>query len=78
MDSKRRVALFRNGRNQSVRIPRGLELPGNEALVHKEGDRLIIEPAVTTSLLEYLRAASPLDIDFPEIEDEPVKPEEIF
>lgn len=29
----RQVRLFRNGRNQAVRIPRKLELPGNEALL---------------------------------------------
>ena len=37
------VSLFRNGRNQAVRIPVEFELPGEEALIRKEGNRLIIE-----------------------------------
>ena len=46
MSSIRRVRLFRNGSNQAVRIPRDLELPGDEALIRREGDRLILEPPV--------------------------------
>ena len=42
--SQRHVRLFRNGRNQALRIPREFELEGEEALIHKEGDRLIVEP----------------------------------
>ena len=30
MSSQRSVRLFRNGRNQAVRIPRDLELPGTD------------------------------------------------
>ena len=43
MDSKR-VSLFRNGRNQAVRIPREFELPGKEAIMRSEDGRLVIEP----------------------------------
>ena len=39
------VKLFKNGRNQAVRIPREFELPGEDAIIRKEGDRLIIETA---------------------------------
>jgi antitoxin VapB len=44
MATERHVRLFKNGCNQALRIPREFELPGNEAIVHKEGDRLIVEP----------------------------------
>jgi antitoxin VapB len=71
----RRVKLFTNGRNQAVRIPREFELPGDEALMRKEGDRLIIEPSSRKSLLAVLEQLEPLDEDFPEISDRP--PEEI-
>jgi antitoxin VapB len=71
---ERRVRLFRNGRNQAVRIPRELELPGEEALMRKEGDRLIIEPAAPRSLLAVLAALAPLDEDFPPIPDPPPDP----
>lgn len=65
----RHVKLFRNGRNQAVRIPREFELPGEDAVMRKEGDRLIIEPAKPTSLLGVLATLAPLDEDFPEISD---------
>ena len=58
---ERRVSLFRNGRNQAVRIPREFELPGTEARLRKDGDRLIIEPVAPTSLVAALRGLPPLD-----------------
>jgi antitoxin VapB len=67
----RRVKIFRNGRNQAVRIPREFELPGDEALLTKEGDRLILEAPPKTGLLAYLATAEALDEPFPEIEDLP-------
>jgi antitoxin VapB len=69
MSAPRRVRLFRNGRNQAVRIPREFEFPGEEALMHKEGDRLILEPARPASLLAVLDSLESLEETFPEIED---------
>jgi antitoxin VapB len=74
MGAGRRVRLFRNGRNQVVRIPREYELPGDEAVLRREGDRLILEPAPPTSLLEVLKRLEPLDEEFPPIDDEPPGP----
>jgi antitoxin VapB len=71
VQTERIVRLFRNGRNQALRIPRDLELPGNEAVLHKEGNRLIVEPIRRPSVLELLASWEPLDEDFPEIEDPP-------
>jgi antitoxin VapB len=65
----RNVKLFRNGRNQAIRIPREFELPGEDAIVRKEGARLIIEPTPPTSLLAVLATLAPLDEDFPPIHD---------
>jgi antitoxin VapB len=48
--SERYVKLFKNGRNQAVRIPREFELPRKDAIVRKEGQRLIIETAPPRSL----------------------------
>lgn len=67
----RPVKLFKNGRNQAVRIPREFELPGKDALVRKDGDRLIIEPAPPKSLLAVLATLKKLDEDFPAIPDAP-------
>jgi antitoxin VapB len=69
MSSVRTVKLFTNGRSQAVRIPREFELPGDTALLRKEGDRLIIEPAPAQSLLAVLAQLRPIDDAFPPMED---------
>lgn len=61
MDPERQVRLFRNGRNQALRIPRDLELPGHAATLRKEGPRLIVEPVARPSLLSVLARLKPLD-----------------
>ncbi len=67
--AERRVKLFKNGRNQAVRIPREFELPGDEAIMRREGNRLVIEPAAPQSLLALLATLQPLDEDFAPIKD---------
>jgi len=74
MSAERHVKVFRNGRNQAVRIPREFEFPGEEAIMRKEGDRLIIEPAPPKSLLAVLATLGPLEEDFPPISDVPPDP----
>jgi antitoxin VapB len=69
-DTERHVRLFRNGRNQALRIPRDLELEGDEAIVRKEGDRLIIEPVRKGRLLALLAAWTPLDEPFPDVDED--------
>src|SRR5436190_22320989 len=64
---RRQVRLFRNGRNQALRIPRDLELPGRTATLRKEGARLIVEPVAAPSLLGVLAKLTPLDEEFPPI-----------
>lgn len=70
----RTVSLFRNGRNQAIRIPAEFELPGDKATIRKDGDRLIIEPKVEEhdDLLTFLRSREPLgpEDDFPDIDDD--------
>jgi antitoxin VapB len=74
---ERHVKLFKNGRNQAVRIPREFELPGNEAIMRKEGDRLIIEPTQPKSLLAVLATLQPLDEKFPPIPELPIESVEL-
>ncbi|MES2723411.1 MAG: AbrB/MazE/SpoVT family DNA-binding domain-containing protein [Pseudomonadota bacterium] len=69
MTVHRHVKLFKNGRNQAVRIPREFELPGEDAIMHRDGDRLIIEIAPSKSLLAVLAKLSTLDEDFAQIDD---------
>jgi len=68
MHVERHVRLFKNGRNQALRIPRDLELPGDEAILRKEGNRLIVEPVARPSLLTVLAALKPIKEEFPRIE----------
>ena len=75
MNEIRHVRLFRNGRNQAVRIPVEFELPGDEALMRRDGDRLVIEPLAKRGLSALLASLEPLDEAFPEIADPPPTPE---
>lgn len=74
----REVRLFRNNRNQAVRIPVDLELPGDRALLRKDGDRLIIEPVRKAGLLGLLAQWEPLEETLPQIADAPAPREDIF
>jgi len=78
MQTQRHVRLFRNGRNQALRIPKEFEMEGNEAIIRKDGNRLIIEPVKKTGLLALLATWKPLAEDFPNIDDPHIKAEEIF
>ena len=79
MTAVHRARLFRNGRNQAVRIPRELELAADEVTICREGLRLIIEPVgCAPSLAEVLSRLEPLEEDFPEIADPPSRPEDMF
>lgn len=80
----REVKLFRNNRSQAIRIPVEFELPGDRALIRRDGERLVIEPVKAPSSLSELlgawRAEPPLapDDDFPEVSDVAAKPEDIL
>jgi antitoxin VapB len=74
----RAVKLFRNGANQAVRIPKEFELPGVDALIHREGNKLIIEPApqkpakgtaaALVLALEEMAKLGPIDEEFPDVD----------
>ena len=71
---ERRVKIFKNGTNRAVRLPRDFEFPGEDAIMRKEGRRIIIEPAPPKSLLAMLATLSPLEEEFPVIRDLPPEP----
>ncbi len=85
-EAGRHVRLFRNGANQAVRIPKEFEMPGVEAILHREGTRLILEPvlpqyekgspAAMLAMLEELSKLGPCDDDFPDVDEGllPVEP----
>jgi antitoxin VapB len=78
MPEQRHVRLFRNGRNQADRIPVEFELPGDEAIMHRDGDRLVIEPVRKRGLVALLKTMKPLEEIFPEIDDPVAAPENVF
>lgn len=67
----REARLFRNNRSQAVRIPVEFELPGEKVLIHREGNRLVIEPVPRRQLLDILRTLKPLGAEdaFPDAID---------
>ena len=78
MGEQRHVRLFRNGRNQAVRIPVEFELPGNEAIMRRDGDRLVIEPVRKRGLVALLKTMKPVDEQFPQIDDSVLPPEDVL
>ena len=57
----------------------GPGVPGSEVILHKEDDRLIVEPvARPRTLAEILPGLTPLTEDFPEFTDSPAQPEAIL
>ena len=74
----RAVKLFRNGANQAVRIPKEFELPGTQALMHREGNRLILElvpdrpkrgtAAALLAALDEMAKLGPIDEEFPDVD----------
>lgn len=75
----RRARLFKNGSNQSVRIPRELELPGAEVLIWRDGTRLVLEPVEKPRLAEVLASMEPLPLRdrLDDIEDPAPEPVEL-
>jgi antitoxin VapB len=45
------------------------ELPGDEAIMHREGGRLVIEPVRKRGPVALLKTMKPLEENFPEIHD---------
>ena len=68
--AERHVRLFRNGRNQAIRIPREFELEGEEAIIYRDGDRLVVEPLRKGKLFALLSTLPPLTEPFPDIDDD--------
>ena len=40
--------LFQTGRSQAVRLPKEFRLPGKEVKIHREGNKIILEPLGTS------------------------------
>lgn len=67
----RRAKLFWNGRSQALRLPRDFRFEGDEVLIRREGEAVILEPIPKATWpkgywarIDRLRAG----LDFPEAE----------
>ena len=75
----RHARLFRNGRNQAVRIPREFELAADEVIIYREDHRLVVEPVKRRpSLAEVLSRLTALEERFPTVDDPPSRPEDLL
>jgi len=73
----RRVRRLNDDHGKAVRIPREFELPRDETLVRRAGDRPKIELVPTQLLVAMLTRLQPLDDEIPEIDDPAPKPVEV-
>jgi antitoxin VapB len=75
MSQPRTVSLFRNGRNQAIRIPVEFELPGDKATIRKEGNTLIIEAKPKRSFLDVMNEMEPMTKEeWPDIDNSGLLP----
>jgi len=77
MHTERHVRLFRNGRNQAVRIPREFEFDADEVLMRREDDRIVIEPIHRQGLLAALARLSALEETMPEVDSDNLALDEV-
>ncbi|TDK37128.1 AbrB/MazE/SpoVT family DNA-binding domain-containing protein [Rhizobium deserti] len=77
MGAEHHVKFFRNGKEQAVVIPAEFEMAGEEAIMRKEGDRLVIEPVRKTDLLEWLATIEPWEEEFPDVDEDQPPSEEV-
>jgi antitoxin VapB len=69
-----RAKLFKSGGSQAVRLPREFRFEGQEeVLIHREGERIVLEPVRRKWSREFLElAGSAPDFPYP---DEPLPAE---
>ncbi|MDZ7761328.1 MAG: antitoxin [Desulfovermiculus sp.] len=65
VDDIRTAKLFRNGRNQAVRLPKEFEMNVREVIIHRHGTSLILTPKHDT-WEDYFASAQTLSDDFPD------------
>ncbi|KAM3090302.1 antitoxin [Phormidesmis sp. 146-12] len=68
MTIERIIHLFHDGTSQSLTIPHEFELPTDEVIIRKEGERLVIEPVKRSSLLALLATLPDIADEFPDVD----------
>jgi antitoxin VapB len=78
MDPQRHVKLFRDGPSQTLCIPRELELDADEAIIRRDGARLIVEPLPRRrSLQDLLANWDAWDEPFPDVDENLLPPDDV-
>ena len=63
-----RIQLLQNGQQQVLTIPHEFALPDTDVLLRKEGNRLIVEPIGSDSLLSLLSTLEDIPDPFPDVD----------
>jgi antitoxin VapB len=63
--------LFMNGRSQAVRLPKAFRFEGDEVLIHRDGDRVILTPKPRSWRDFFKNGTRPTDDFMSERIDEP-------
>ena len=69
MENSRHVSLQQNGIDQVLTIPPEFALSSTEVLLRKEGQRLVIEPLPSHSLLALLTTLQDIPEPFADIDE---------
>lgn len=71
MGIERQIRLESDGDGQTIHIPSDFVLPGDEAVISKLGDSILIRPVqkTTSGLLEWLKTIEPWDEEFPDVDE---------
>ncbi len=68
-----RAKLFENGRSQAVRLPKEFRFEGDQVMIRKEGDAVILEPIKRETWPRgYWERLREMQVDF---EVQPLRPE---
>ena len=72
MGVERQIRLESDGDGQTIHIPSEFVLPGEEAVISKLGDSILIRPVQqkkSSDLLEWLKTIEPWDEEFPDVDE---------
>jgi antitoxin VapB len=69
--------IFMHGRSQAVRLPKEFRLPGAEARVSRQGNKVILEPidAPAYDPSAFWAKIDALRGEFPEVDDSDLRPD---
>ena len=66
MNKTVKAKLFKNGRSQAVRLPKEFQFSGKEVNIHREGEKVILDPAEFDVEAWFRRLDSYGDVPFME------------